>query len=131
MLKTTLLAAATFAALGVGSAHAGAAQIPYGVSQETAHGHAHGGGSGGVYKSAYYGGRYAKPYGAPRHGAHRRGRGWHGKHYRHGYRKPPARFGYRGGPYCHFEPQKVRIKVWDRRGNPYRKWIWKDVKVCA
>jgi len=31
---------------------------------------------------------------------------------------------------CHYETQKVRIKFYDRWGNPHVKWVWRDVKVC-
>ena len=114
MLKTTLLAAAAVVAFGSTTAYAAGAAGTDGPGHRVGH--------GGAYEVGYRGGPYTPPYGAPRHG-----HSWKNKYHRYG----PAWFDYRGRPYCHYEPRKVRIKVWDRRGNPYRKWVWKDVKVCA
>ena len=33
-------------------------------------------------------------------------------------------------PACHYETKPDRVKVWDRHGNPYFKWVKRDVKVC-
>ncbi|MEM8643612.1 MAG: hypothetical protein AAGF09_01825 [Pseudomonadota bacterium] len=116
MLRTILLAAATVLAFGAPAAYAGS-DGGYGHK-----GHGHGAYRGhGGYKHNYGPRPYAKGY-------------WH-KPGRHGARRYHSYggswFDYRGRPYCRLEPRKVPIKVWDRRGNPYRKWVWKDVRVCA
>jgi hypothetical protein len=64
-------------------------------------------------------GAYAGADGGYRHEGHNRGH--HGG--KRGYRHGRSWFDYRGRPYCHFAPRKVPIKVWDRRGNSYRKWV--------
>ena len=114
MLKTTLLAAATLLALGATAAHAGGG------------GHGHKNYGHGDYRHGGYQHHYApRPY-AGRHRHHQgRERAWRGYPYGRSW------FDYRGRPYCHYAPRKVPIKVWDRRGNPYRKWVWRDVRVCV
>lgn len=109
MLKTTLLAAAALVALGATAAHAGGG------------GHGHKNYGHGGYQHHYA----PRPF-AGRYRHHRgRERTWRGYPYGRNW------FDYRGRPYCHYAPRKVPIKVWDRRGNPYRKWVWKDVRVCV
>ena len=113
MLRTTLLAAATLVAFGATAAYAGS-DGEHGHKGHDRHGH-------GGYEHNYVPGPQAGRYRHHRghHGAkrdHRYGRGW---------------FDYRGRSYCHLAPRKVPIKVWDRRGNSYRKWVWKDVRVCV
>ena len=108
MLKPTLVAAAAVSLLAVGAtdAFAGKGGSRHGWEH---HGSGHGG-----------------KYGGRRHGGHYK----HGGHYEHGwYRYPNWWFNY-SYPRCHYEPRKARIKVWDRHGRPYHKWVWKDVKVC-
>ncbi|MDJ0512062.1 MAG: hypothetical protein QNJ62_01310 [Methyloceanibacter sp.] len=116
MLRTILLAAATVLAFGTPVAYAGS-DGGYG---HKGHGHGTYRGHRG-YKHNYaprpYAGRYR--YKPGRRGARRF----------HSY--DGSWFDYRGSPYCRFEPRKVPIKVWDRRGNSYRKWVWKDVRVCV
>ena len=105
MLKTTLLAAAalSFVALGATTADAKGGHGHGGYSKHGGHGDHHG-----------------------RHG------GGHGYHKFHKYNKfnnfwlSYSRYRAR----CHYEPERVRIKVWDRRGNAYFKWVKRDVKVC-
>ena len=109
MLKTTLLAAAALVAFGATAAYAG-----------------HDGAGDRVGKHGGYEYNY-KP--RPHAGHHRHHRGRYGARHWHLY--GPNRFDYRGRAYCHYAPRKASIKAWDRRGNPYRKWVWKDVKVCA
>lgn len=109
MLKTTILAAAVVMAFGVTSAYA---------SHDGDHGH-----GGTEYK--YGGAAHEAHYRGYRHDGHDR-YGW-----RHWDRYGPSWFDYRGRPHCRTVPRKVSIKVWDRRGNPYHKWVWKDVRVCA
>ena len=122
MIKTTLLAAAalSFVALGAPTADAKS-------------GHGHGGGGGG--HGAHNGGQgkhggYGKHRGRGGSGKHG-GQGRHGHHkYKHhksnyfwlNYSWFPSR--------CHYEPQRVRVRVWDRRGHAYFKWVRRDVKVC-
>lgn len=103
MLKTTLLTAAALVAFGATAAHAGS-----------------GGGHGGYEHG------YAPAPVAGHYGHHRGGYGP-----RRGYPYSWGWFDYRGRPYCRLAPRKVPIKVWDRRGNSYRKWVWKDVRVCV
>ena len=62
----------------------------------------------------YRGGHHSEPH----HGGHQRGHGWH---------RYPS---YSWYPRCHYEPRKVRIKVWDRRRRLSHKWVWRDVRVC-
>lgn len=107
MLKTTMLAAAAVTALGVTSAYAGH----------------HAGHDGG-----YDRGRLEQKYSGASHEAHYRG---HRHGWRHWDRYGPSWFDYRGRGRCYTEPRRVSIKVWDRRGNPYHKWVWQDVRVCV
>ena len=113
MLRTTLLAAAAVLAFGATGAYAGA---DGGYRHE---GHNRGDHAG--YEHAYVPG--------PQAGHYRHYRGHHGG--KHGYRHGRSWFDYRRRPYCHFAPRKVPIKVWDRRGNSYHEWVWKDVRVCV
>ncbi|BAQ16497.1 hypothetical protein [Methyloceanibacter caenitepidi] len=113
MLRTTLLAAATLVAFGATAAYAGS-DGGYGHKGHDRDGH---GGYEQNHVPGPYAGRYRhyrEHYGAKRD--YRYGRSW---------------FDYRGRPYCRLAPRKVPIKVWDRRGNSYRKWVWKDVRVCV
>jgi hypothetical protein len=113
MLRTTLLAAATLVAFGTTAAYAGS---------DGGHGHkGHGRGNHGGYEHNYVPG--------PQAGRYHRHRGHYGG--KRGYRHGRSWFDYRGRPHCHVAPRKVPIKVWDRRGNSYRKWVWKDVRVCV
>lgn len=101
MLKKPLIAAATISLVAFGATAAYAGKGGGG-------GGGHGGGGGG--------------------GGHYGGGGHHGHHKFNRY--PPLWLNYSWYPRCHYETQKVRIKVRDRRGRPYRKWVWRDVKVC-
>jgi len=118
MLRTTLLAAAAMVAFGATTAYAGS-DGGHGHKGYDRGGHRGHGGYEHNYAPAPYAGRYR----------HDRGRykGKRGYPYGHG----RSWFDYRGRPYCHYAPRKVPIKVWDRRGNSYRKWVWKDVRVCV
>jgi len=64
------------------------------------------------------------------------GHGGHGGHDGHGGHHGHHRFnnniwwGFVLSSPCHYETQKVRIKFYDRWGNPHVKWVWRDVKVC-
>ena len=111
MLKTTLLAAAALLAVGATAAYAG-----YDAGKDRGYR------DHGSYNDNYEHGHRGKGY---------RGddwdHNWRSRH--HGY--GPSWFNYRGRPYCRYEPRRVPIKVWDRRGHSYRKWVWKEVKVCA
>ncbi|ODS00731.1 hypothetical protein AUC68_14230 [Methyloceanibacter methanicus] len=113
MLKTTLLAAAALVAFGATAAYAG---------HDRGHdGDGHRAGKHGGYEHSYTPGPRAgrRHHHSDRYGAQR----WH--------RYGPSWFDDRGRRHCHYAPRKVSIKVWDRRGNPYRKWVWKDVRVCV
>lgn len=113
MLRATLLAAAALVAFGATTAYAGS---------DGGRGHdGHGRGKPGGYEHNYVPGPQA------RHDRHYRGH--HGAKRDHRYGR--SWFDYRGRSYCHVAPRKVPIKVWDRRGNSYRKWVWKDVRVCV
>lgn len=113
MLKSTLLVAAMIVAVGSTTAHAGSA----------------GGYGGKGHDRGRYGGYEHNYRPSPYAGRYRRNRGHYGG--RQKYQYGPGWIDYRGRPYCHFAPRKVPIRVWDRRGNPYRKWVWKDVRVCV
>lgn len=107
MLKTTILAAAAVMAFGLTPAQAGHDG-----------GHDRGRDRGG-YEHSYGAGPQKAHYRGHHHSRRdwdRRGRSW---------------FDYRGYRSCRTVPRKVSIKVWDRRGNPYHKWVWKDVRVCG
>jgi len=56
------------------------------------------------------------------------GGGHHGHH--NGWNNGHIWLGYSWYPSCHYETKKIRVKLWDRHGNPYFKWVWRDVKVC-
>jgi hypothetical protein len=103
MLKQTFIAAAAASLMAFGATDAFAGK-----------GGGHGGGYGG-------GGKYGGEYHGGRHYRGHYGYGWH--------RYPSWGFTNRY-PRCRYEPRKVRIKVWDRRGRLYHKWVWRDVKVC-
>jgi hypothetical protein len=107
MLKTTILAAAalSFVALGAPTAYAG-----------------HGGGGGGGGGGGHHGG------GGGGGGHHGGGGGHHGSHNK--WNNGHIWLNYSWYPSCHYETKKIRIKVWDRYGNPHFKWVWRDVKVC-
>ena len=113
MLKSTLVVAAMIVAVGSTAAHAGSA------GNDGRKGHEHG--RYGGYEHNHRPGPYA--------GHYRHHRGHHGARQR--YRYGPGWFDYRSRPYCHFAPRQVPIRVWNRRGNPYLKWVWKDVRVCV
>ncbi len=102
MLKTTLLAAAalSFVALGAPTAYAGSA---------AAGGGGHGGG-GWRRRSPWRSAAITAPQQVAT--------------------TAPIWLNYSWYPSCHYETKKVRIKVWDRYGNPHFKWVWRDVKVC-
>ncbi|WP_141700846.1 hypothetical protein [Methyloceanibacter superfactus] len=61
-------------------------------------------------------------------GHHGGGGGHHGHHNK--WHNGPIWLNYSWHSSCHYETKKVRIKVWDRYGNPHFKWVWRDVKVC-
>ena len=116
MLKTTLLAAAalSFALLG-------------GPTANAKEGHGHGGGGGGHHGGGgKHGGGGGNHGGGGKHGG---GHGKHGGHYNK-FRNYPFWLNYSWYPSCSYEPRKVRVKWWDRWGNPHFKWVWRDVKVC-
>lgn len=123
MLKSTLLVAAMIVAVGSTDVYAGSAG---GYARK---GHDHARHIGYKYNYGYgpYAGRYRHYRGSHYRGSHYRGS--HGAWQKHRYGS--GRFDYRGRPYCQLRPRKVPIRVWDRRGNPYKKWVWKDVKVCV
>lgn len=129
MIKTTLLAAAalSFVALGAPTADA---KGGHGNGGGGGHG-AHNGGQGKHGGSGKHGGKgHHGGYG--KHGGHGKHGGGHGYRKSHKYNKSnyfwlnyswfPSR--------CHYEPERYRLKVWDRRGNAYFKWATRDVKVC-
>ena len=114
MLKQTLLATAlsAFAALGATAAEAKGDHGHYG---------AHG---GDRYERNDHGKRHGRGYTA--HGGYDYGPGSYWKPHR----SPPWWLNYAWQPRCQYVPRKARIKVWDRRGRPYHKWVWRDVRVC-
>jgi hypothetical protein len=105
MLRQTLIAAATVSLMAFGATDAFAGK---GSGR-------HGGGD-------HYGGRH---YGG---GNYRGSR--YGAHHGHRWYRYPHWWLTHSYPRCHYEPRKVRIKVWDRHGRPYHKWVWRDGKVC-
>ncbi|GFO82969.1 hypothetical protein [Methyloceanibacter sp.] len=112
MLKTTILAAAAVMAFGVTSAYA-------------SHDGGHDRGTRGGHHQKYSGASHEAHYRGHRHGRHNR------HDWRHWDRYGSSWFDHRGRRHCRTVPRKVSIKAWDRRGNPYHKWVWKDVRVCA
>lgn len=126
MLRTILLAAAVGLTFGAGPAHAGG-------DRDRGHKGYDGGHRAYEHSRAYkhnrgykhnwrYGHHYdPRPY--RHHQKRNKAKRWH----QHG----PSWFDYRGRGSCHFAPRRVPVKVWDRHGNPYRKWVWRDVRVCV
>ncbi len=115
MLKNTLIAAAAVSVMAFGAtgAYAGPGDGGGGGGGQ------HGGGGGGGHGGGGHGG-----------GGHGGG-GHHGGGSHHKFnRYPPLWLNYSWYPRCHYETRKVRIKVQDHRGRSYRKWVWRDVKVC-
>ena len=106
MLKTTLIAAAAVSLMAFGATDAFAGK-----------------GGGG-----HHGGGHHGKHGGGYHGHH--GGKHHGHYRRYGWSRYPSWWFAFSYPRCHYEPRKVRIKVWDRRGYPYYKRVWRDVKVC-
>jgi hypothetical protein len=104
MLKQTFIAAAAASLMVFGATDA--------FAGKGGGGHGGGYGGGGKYGGEYYGGRH------------------YGGHYGYGWYRYPS-WGFTNPyPRCRYQPRKVRIKVWDRRGRLYYKWVWRDVKVC-
>lgn len=103
MLNKTLMAVAALSFVAFGATAADA---------KGSHGH---GGGYGTHGGKHHGGRHHghRPY-------------WKHQYYRY----PPLWLNYAWSPRCRYVPRKARIKVWDRHGRPYHKWVWRDVKVC-
>ena len=107
MLKTTLIAAAAVSLMALGATDAFAGK-----------GGGHGGGGYGQHGGGHHGGGHGGYHGGKHH---HRGYGW--------YRYPSWWFAYTY-PRCHYQPRKVRIRAYDRRGRAYYRWVWRDVRVC-
>ena len=116
MLKKTLIAAAAVSLMAFGATDAFAGKGGGGGGGGHGGGRGHHGGGGGGGGGGHGGGH---------HGGHHGGPGWN-----HKFSRYPFWLNYSWYPSCHYETRKVRIKVRDRWGRPYHKWVWKDVKVC-
>ena len=118
MFKTTILAAAalSFVALGAPAAYADRGDG--------------GGNHGGGYHGGDGGGKHAGGgYRGGDGGYHGRGGGDHYGHHNK-WNKGNSWRNYSWYPRCHYETKKVRIRAFNRYGQPTFKWVWRDVKVC-